>query len=137
MEIVLGGATRASPEGGNAFVTVTIADTGETYRCRTDESLLEGMRRMAKRGIPVGCRGGGCSVCKVEIVDGLYTQFRPMSREYVSDEDLAADRILACCVRPLTAIKLNAIGKFRKNIGRTCSAQSPIPGAARPSREEE
>ncbi len=54
MEIDLGGATRASPEGGNAFVTVTIADTGETYRCRTDESLLEGMRRMGKRGIPVG-----------------------------------------------------------------------------------
>ena len=42
------------------FHQVTIVETGEVYRCREDETLLAGMERLGKRGIPVGCRGGGC-----------------------------------------------------------------------------
>lgn len=105
------------------FVTVTIADSGETFRCGTQDSLLEGMRRLGKRGIPVGCRGGGCSVCKIEVISGAYEQFRPMSREYVSDEDLAASRVLACCVRPLGDVTVRAIGKLRNSLARDCSVE--------------
>jgi ferredoxin len=105
------------------FVTITIAETGETFRCRTQESLLESMRRLGKRGVPIGCRSGGCSVCKIEILSGAYARTRPMSREYISDEDLAADRVLACCVRPLGDIALRAIGKMRKAIMRPSEAQ--------------
>jgi catechol 2,3-dioxygenase len=41
-------AGRDQPE----FVTVTIAHSGETCRYRRDESLLEGLRRLGKRGPP-------------------------------------------------------------------------------------
>ncbi len=102
-------------------VTVTIAETGETYRCRTDESLLEGMRRLGKRGIPLGCRSGGCSVCKIQVLSGAYWQMRPMSREYISDEDMTADRVLACCARPLEDLSLSVIGKLQKNIVGRCA----------------
>jgi len=101
-----------------AYVAVTIADTGETYKCRTDESLLTGMHRLGKRGIPVGCRGGGCSVCKVQVTHGTWAQMRAMSREYVSDDDLAAGRVLACCVRPLEEVEVAVIGKLNKCITR-------------------
>ena len=100
-------------------VVVTIAETGETYRCRTDESLLTGMYRLGKRGIPLGCRGGGCSVCKVQITAGAYAQMRPMSREYVSDDDLAQGRVLACCVRPLEEVTVAVIGKLNKCVTRS------------------
>jgi len=100
-------------------VVVMIAETGETYRCRTDESLLTGMYRLGKRGIPVGCRGGGCSVCKVQITAGTYAQMRPMSREYVSDDDLAQGRVLACCVRPLEEVTVAVIGKLNKCVTKT------------------
>jgi ferredoxin len=99
-------------------VEVTIADTGETYRCRIDESLLTGMHRLGRRGIPVGCRSGGCSVCKVQVTAGAFEQMRPMSREYVSDDDLAAGRVLACCVRPLGEVTVAVIGKLYKSITR-------------------
>jgi ferredoxin len=99
-------------------VTVVIADTGESYKCRTDESLLTGMHRLGKRGIPVGCRGGGCSVCKVEVKSGAWEQMRAMSREYVSDDDMAAGRVLACCVRPLEEVEVAVIGKLHKCITR-------------------
>lgn len=97
--------------------TITIAETGETYRCADYRSILEGMEALAKKGIPVGCRGGGCGVCKVEILSGTYSR-RVMSREYVSEEDEAAGRVLACRVRPTSDITLRVIGKMAKNVCR-------------------
>jgi ferredoxin len=108
----------AAPQNTVEHVVVTIADTNESYRCRTDESLLTGMHRLGKRGIPVGCRSGGCSVCKVQIISGAYEPTRPMSREYISDEDLAQGRVLACCVRPLEEVTVAVIGKLHKNVTR-------------------
>jgi ferredoxin len=65
------------------YYNVVIEETGESFRCSPQESLLVGMERLGKKGIPVGCRGGGCGVCKIEITEGTY-QKRVMSREYVS-----------------------------------------------------
>ena len=42
-----------------AAYTITIEDTGESYRCVDYRSVLEGMEALGKRGIPVGCRNGG------------------------------------------------------------------------------
>lgn len=98
--------------------TITIEETGETYRCSDQETLLVGMEKLGKRGIPVGCRGGGCGVCKVEIVSGGYSK-RRMSREYVSEEDEAAGRVLACRVRPTGNVVLRVIGLMKKNVCRT------------------
>ena len=100
------------------FYTVVIEETGESYRCSPQETLLNGMEKLGKKGIPVGCRGGGCGVCKVEITEGTYTK-RVMSREYVSVEDEAADRVLACRVKPTSDIRLKVIGKMGKNVCRT------------------
>jgi ferredoxin len=47
------------------------------------------------RAIPVGCRGGGCGVCRVQVVSGDY-ETRRMSRRHVSEEDEAAGYALAC-----------------------------------------
>ena len=115
-----------------AFVTVTILNSGETCRCRTDESLIEGLRRMGKRGVPIGCRNGGCSVCRIEIVSGRYAAHRKMSREYVSDEDLAAGRVLACCVKPLSALEILAIGKMGKALAASAAGEVKATGAERP-----
>ena len=39
--------------------TITLSD-GQSYRCPDSESLLRGMETLGKKGIPVGCRNGGC-----------------------------------------------------------------------------
>lgn len=78
---------------------------------------MVGMERLGKKGIPVGCRGGGCGVCKVEITEGSY-QKRVMSREYVSVEDEAAGRVLACRVNPISDIRVKVLGKMAKNVCR-------------------
>lgn len=106
------------------YFTVVIEETGESFRCSPNESLLVGMERLGKKGIPVGCRGGGCGVCKVEITGGTYLK-RVMSREYVSAEDEAADRVLACRVKPTSDITLKVLGKMAKNVYRTPVVASP------------
>lgn len=103
------------------YHTVVIEETGESYRCAQNESLLAGMERLGKRGIPVGCRGGGCGVCKVEVTAGSFTR-RVMSREHVSVEDEAAGRLLACRVYPTSDIRLRVIGKMARNVYRPPSA---------------
>lgn len=100
---------------------VVIEDTGETYNCADTRSLLEGMEALGRKGIPVGCRNGGCGVCKVQITQGSYTA-RVMSREHVSEQDEREGRVLACRVRPTSEIRLQVIGKMKRSVCRTVEA---------------
>ena len=102
---------------------ITIEDTGETYKCDERISLLVGMENLGKKGIPVGCRGGGCGVCKIEIVSGTYTT-RVMSRDHISEAEEAQGIVLACRVRPTSPITLRVLGKMKKNVCRPVEAAS-------------
>jgi ferredoxin len=108
--------------------TITIAETGERYRCPDTSTLLAGMEALGKKGIPVGCRGGGCGVCKIEILAGTYSK-RVMSREHVSEADEAAHRVLACRTRPTSDITLRVLGSMSKKVCRPAAAL-PIQGDA-------
>jgi len=95
-------------------VAVHVAQTGETFPCAHDESLLQGMLRLGRKGIPVGCVNGGCGVCKVHIMEGRIKSLGPVSRAHVSVEEEAAGFTLACRVAPVTALRLEVAGKFEK-----------------------
>jgi len=96
-------------------------DDGQSFRCSDQESLLSGMEALGKKGIPVGCRNGGCGICKVAVLEGSYVS-RVMSREHVSEGDEAAGRVLACRVRPSSDVHLSVIGKMKKTV---CRAVEP------------
>lgn len=108
-----------------AAYTITIRDTGDSYRCADQRSLLEGMEALGKKGIPVGCRGGGCGVCKVRIETGSYSK-RVMSREHISEEEEAAGTVLACRCKPTSDITLAVLGSMKKSVCR------PVESAAAP-----
>ena len=92
---------------------VTLEDDGSSYRCADTLTLLEGMESLGKKGIPAGCRGGGCGVCKVQVLSGAFTK-RVMSRAHVSEQEEAQGCVLACRVRPTSAIALRVIGSMKK-----------------------
>ncbi|MEZ5702289.1 MAG: 2Fe-2S iron-sulfur cluster-binding protein [Burkholderiaceae bacterium] len=95
-------------------VSVTVTQTDETYLCATQESLLQGMLRLGRKGIPAGCVNGGCGVCKVRILEGQVTSLGPVSRAHVSTEEEAQGCTLACRVAPATAVRLEVAGKMCK-----------------------
>lgn len=100
---------------------VVIEDTGESYRCDESKSVLVGMEALGRKGIPVGCRNGGCGVCKVEVTAGQY-QARVMSRDHVSADDEACGRVLSCRIRPSSDLRVKVIGKMKKSVCRTVEA---------------
>jgi ferredoxin len=96
---------------------ITIKDTGEVYPCSETKHLLAGMVQLGKKGIPVGCRSGGCGVCKVHVLSGEYTS-KKMSRDHVSAEEESQGIVLACRVFPVSDIELSVIGHLRKAVTR-------------------
>ena len=95
---------------------VLVFETGEEYLCGRAETLLEGMARLGRKCIPVGCVNGGCGVCKVAITKGTVHKCGPMSRAHVSEKEELQGVLLACRAMPMSAVELKVIGKMKKAI---------------------
>ncbi len=95
--------------------TIHIRDTDEQYSCSTDQHLLKGMLQLGRKGIPSGCHGGGCGVCKVRIVSGDVETIT-MSRAHVSEEEQQQGFALACRCFPRSDISLDVVGKMQKTV---------------------
>ena len=108
---------------------IRVSQTDETFPCAANESLLTGMVRLGRKGIPVGCVNGGCGVCKVRILNGNIKALGPISRAHVSVDEERQGYTLACRVAPQTAVDLEVVGKLNKPFskGRAESATaSPV-----------
>ena len=96
---------------------VRLAGCDESYLCKSEENVLQGMLRLGKKGIPSGCHGGGCGICKVAVLDGEYTH-KKMSKCHISEEDLENDIVLACRVYPKSDLDLDVIGLMKKCVNK-------------------
>lgn len=94
---------------------ITILDTGESFACTERQSVLNAMVALGRAGIPSGCHGGGCGVCKIQVKAGKYRTL-PMSRAHVSETEEHQGIALACRTLPLSDIRLQALGTMRKRI---------------------
>ena len=65
------------------------------FPVRESRPVLLEMVARGVRGIDVGCRGGGCGVCRVQVLEGRYETQR-MSKRHVTDEELAQGYALSC-----------------------------------------
>lgn len=85
---------------GNISTTFRVSlESGEAFDCAGNEKVLIAMERASVTGIQVGCRGGGCGACRVEVLDGEYEILR-MSKNHVSDDEAKQGFALACRVLP-------------------------------------
>lgn len=101
---------------------VHLDDLDLDFPCSSEQNVLECMIGAGRKGIQVGCRGGGCGVCQVEVVDGEYSA-RPMSRAHIDDDAIAHRRVLACCIKPRSDLSLRVVGKMVKPLYRKCQKQ--------------
>ena len=101
--------------------SVRFVETGETLACTDDRSLLHSMERLGRKGIPVGCRNGGCGVCKVRVLEGTCER-RVMSRAHVSLGEEQEGFALACRITPSSDMAVQVVGKmiraFPESVGR-------------------
>ena len=94
---------------------ITIDGTKETFRCDAQTNVLEAMEAALCKGIPVGCRNGGCGACKARVVTGRYAT-RKMNRAVVSEEEEAQGYVLACKTYPQGDLTLAAAGVVAKRV---------------------
>ncbi len=59
-------------------------------------------------GLPVmvGCKGGGCGVCKILIVDGQ-VEHGMYAKSALSDDERGAGYVLACQARPISDVTID------------------------------
>ncbi|NNM56989.1 MAG: 2Fe-2S iron-sulfur cluster binding domain-containing protein [Acidocella sp.] len=96
----------------SAAFTVTVEGVGEAT-CYPGERVLVALERAQGFGrlkglcrkLPVGCRRGGCGVCRARIIQGDY-RAGPMSRAHVSQTDEAAGVVLSCAIYALSDLTL-------------------------------
>ncbi|MCB1757307.1 MAG: 2Fe-2S iron-sulfur cluster binding domain-containing protein [Gammaproteobacteria bacterium] len=92
--------------------TCHVLDTDENFHCQQEETLLNSMSRLGRKSIPVGCKGGGCGVCKVRIITGQY-RLGKMSRAHVSLEEEAQGFALACRCYPSSDLSIEVVGQMK------------------------
>lgn len=102
-----------------ATFTVSLQDSEERFACDATASVLAGMARLGRRGIPCGCRGGGCGVCKVTVLSGQY-QARAMSRAHISEAEQQAGTVLACRIYPNSDLSLKVLGSLQRCLTKSC-----------------
>lgn len=95
---------------------VRLTQTNEVYECMPSESMLQGMARLGRRGIPIGCLNGGCGICKVAVVGGEWEKTGLMSRAHVSAEEEARGIVLACRAAPCSDVDIEVLGKMQKSV---------------------
>lgn len=85
--------------------SVVIEEEGGEFVCGSDQNLLLAMINARRTSVKVGCRSGGCGVCRVKITRGRFAA-QKMSRSRISEADEAAGIVLACRVVPQSDIGL-------------------------------
>ncbi|WP_029920993.1 2Fe-2S iron-sulfur cluster-binding protein [Nevskia soli] len=108
--------------------SVTLRQTGETYVCAAGETLLQGMLKLGRRGIPVGCVNGGCGVCKVKVMRGRCLKVGAVSRQHVTAEEEARGVTLACRAAPQTDVEVEVIGKMQRGFVNLIVGSGPAAG---------
>ena len=91
--------------------TVTVAGRGE-FPCANSQPILIGMERARMKLIPVGCRGGCCGVCRVQIHSGAYRLGR-ISTFHVAEEEQQQGISLACRTYPESDLEISVLGSRR------------------------
>ncbi len=92
---------------------IDIVEPDHRFHCRDEQNLLEGMRSFQLgmpmlQAIPVGCRGGGCGICRIRVLGGEYETTK-MSRKHVCEEDQARGFALACRVYPRSNLVIEVL----------------------------
>lgn len=103
-----------APEASGTRLLVTIRQTGESFGCGDAQSVLAAMASSGRRGIPVGCLGGGCGVCKIRLLRGRLRRLGPLSRAHVSTQEESQGYTLACRVAPCSELEIEVAGRFCK-----------------------
>ena len=87
---------------------ILVKDTGVAFDCDEGVPVLHAMIHNGQGPVKHGCCGGGCGVCKVQIISGDFFMFKPMSAAHINEADKKQGRALLCCIQPRSDMLITA-----------------------------
>src|SRR5215212_8995492 len=97
---------------------VIVQPDGVRVTTMADETLLRALGRAGLR-YRVGCKRGGCGICKVQLLLGEVRYERPIAASVLSDDERVEGISLSCRAVPLTniVIELQEGDRLRRVLG--------------------
>lgn len=90
--------------------TVTIHPTGEVIYLEPGETVLSGLFK-AGYAYTVGCRRGGCAICKVDCHAGEFSYERPIADTVLSAQERTDGTCLSCRAVPDSDLTIEMRGR--------------------------
>ena len=120
--------TRRPGEGRDHMPEVTILPDGLQVTAAEAETVLGALSRAGLR-YRVGCKRGGCGICKVQLVLGEVRYERTVAESVLSDDERVEGICLSCRAVPITniAIELQEGDRLRKVLGFAYPNSAPPP----------
>ena len=84
---------------------VTLDGAERVLGCEAGQDVLNAAMKAGVSWLPIGCRGGGCGVCRVAVRSGMYETGK-MSKRLVTSDDPAVVLALACKLYPRSDLEL-------------------------------
>src|SRR5205823_14141504 len=82
---------------------VTVLPDGVRVSAVEGETVLAALGRAGLR-YRIGCRRGGCGICKLQLVGGEVRYERPVAESVLSDDEKVAGICLSCRAVPITSV---------------------------------
>ena len=97
---------------------ITILPDGVHVTASGDETLLRALGRAGLR-YRVGCKRGGCGICKLHLLEGEVRYERPIADSVLSDDERVEGICLSCRAVPLTnvVVELQEGDRLRRVLG--------------------
>jgi len=103
---------------------ITVAPQGITVDVNEGETILEGLFRQGY-AYRIGCRRGGCAICKVDLLEGVVSYNRPVADTVLTDDERSTGACLSCRAVPETDI---TIALREENLRRVASLMALYAG---------
>ena len=84
---------------------LTIHPTGEVLYLEPGETVLGGLYK-AGYAYTIGCRRGGCAICKVDVREGDFSYDHPVADTVISDEERTDGTCLSCRAVPASDLTI-------------------------------
>lgn len=95
---------------GAPVPNVTVHPTGEVIHLDKGETVLSGLYK-AGFAYTVGCKRGGCAICKVDCRDGEFTYDHPIADTVISEAEKTDGTCLSCRAVPVGDITIEMRGE--------------------------
>lgn len=111
------------------MVEVTILPDEIQVVANDDETLLRALARVGLR-YRVGCKRGGCGICKIQLRLGEVRYERPVAESVLSDDERVEGICVSCRAVPITnvVIELQEGDRLRRVLGFAYPKSAELPG---------